>query len=246
ISNEAGDVRYLTAIAEDVSAGRRAQDILQCAHDDLLAAIRERSTMLANARNAVHTELEERNRVQTALKQETAERRKTQDALIETERRFRTVIQGVSDYAIFTLDRDGRIKNWNLGAQRVLQYNAAEASGEHFSRFYTEEDQEHGEPARALQAAGYEGKWVGEGWRLRRDESRFWASVVIEAIRDELGGVTEFVNITRDITERREAEASLARAQEQLAQSQKMEALGQLTGSIAHDFNNLLMIVSGH
>ena len=81
---------------------------------------------------------------------------------------------------------------------------------------------------------------------MRRDESQFWASILIEAIRDEAGVLVGFVNITRDITERREAHASLERAQEQLAQSQKMEALGQLTGSIAHDFNNLLMIVSGY
>ena len=133
-----------------------------------------------------------------------------------------------------------------MGAQRIHQYAAAEIVGQHFGRFYSEEEQQRGEPARALQVAAYEGKYVVEGWRVRRDESLFWASAVIEAIRDEVGTLVGFVNITRDITERREAQASLERAQEQLAQSQKMEALGQLTGSIAHDFNNLLMIVSGH
>src|SRR5947209_17707760 len=133
-----------------------------------------------------------------------------------------------------------------MGAQRIHQYAAAEIVGQHFSRFYTEEEQQRGEPARALHLAAYEGKCVVEGWRVRRDKSLFWASVVIEAVRDEVGTLAGFVKITRDITERREAQASLERAQEQLAQSQKMEALGQLTGSIAHDFNNLLMIVSGH
>ena len=165
---------------------------------------------------------------------------------MESEWRFRMVIQGVTDYAIFMLDQDGYITNWNMGAQRIHQYAAAEIIGQHFSRFYTEEEQQRGEPARALQVAAYEGKCVVEGWRVRRDKSLFWASVVIEAIRDEVGTLVGFVKITRDITERREAQASLERAQEQLAQSQKMEALGQLTGSIAHDFNNLLMIVSGH
>jgi PAS domain S-box-containing protein len=174
------------------------------------------------------------------------ERRKAQEALMESEWRFRLVIQGVTDYTIFMLDPDGYITNWNVGAQRIHQYAAAEIIGQHFGRFYVEEEQQRGEPARALQVAAYEGKYVIEGWRVRRDESQFWASVVIEAIRDEAGTLVGFVKITRDITERREAQASLQRAQEQLAQSQKMEALGQLTGSIAHDFNNLLMIVSGH
>src|SRR5262249_27649198 len=223
----------------DVTARRQAEENLIREHRSLLQTVDERSAIL-------NAEIEQRKRVEDALKHDIAERRKTQEALMQSESRFRTVIQGITDHAIFMLDRDGCITNWNLGAQRIHQYTAAEIIGRHFSLFYTEEEQQGGGPARAVQAAAYEGKYAVEGWRVRRDESQFWASVVIEAIRDEVGTLVGFVNITRDMTERREAQASLERAQEQLSQSQKMEALGQLTGSIAHDFNNLLMIVSGH
>jgi PAS domain S-box-containing protein len=233
-------------MAEDVTDRHQAEEDLQHAHDDLRLAVHERTATLKKATEVLHTEIEQRKRVEAALKLDIAERRKAQDALMQSEWRFRLFIQGVTDYAIFMLDRDGCITNWNTGAQRIHQFTAAEIVGQHFSRFYSEEEQKRGEPARALQVAAYEGKYVVEGWRMRRDESQFWASVVIEAIRDEVGTLVGFAQITRDITERREAQASLERAQEQLAQSQKMEALGQLTGSIAHDFNNLLMIVSGH
>jgi PAS domain S-box-containing protein len=233
-------------MAEDVTDRHQAEEDLQRAHDDLQLAVHERTATLKKATEVLHTEIEQRKRVEAALKLDIAERRKAQDALMQSEWRFRLFIQGVTDYAIFMLDRDGCITNWNTGAQRIHQFTAAEIVDQHFSRFYSEEEQKRGEPARALQVAAYEGKYVVEGWRMRRDESQFWASVVIEAIRDEVGTLVGFAQITRDITERREAQASLERAQEQLAQSQKMEALGQLTGSIAHDFNNLLMIVSGH
>ena len=246
IVDQGGAVRHFMAVAEDVTARRSAEENLQRAHDDLQKTLHERTAGLKTATEVLHTEIEHRKRVEAALKHDIAERRKAQEALMESEWRFRMVIQGVTDYAIFTLDRDGYISNWNVGAQRIHQYTASEAIGQHFSRFYSEEEQQRGEPARALQLAAYEGKCVVEGWRVRRDKSLFWASAVIEAVRDEVGTLAGFVNITRDITERREAQASLERAQEQLAQSQKMEALGQLTGSIAHDFNNLLMIVSGH
>jgi PAS domain S-box-containing protein len=241
-----GAVRHLVAMAEDVTARRLAEADLKRAHDELELAIHERTATLKKATEVLHAEIEQRKRVEAALKLDIAERRKTQDELTQSEWRFRLFIQGVTDYAIFMLDHDGCITDWNLGAQRIHQYTAAEIVGQHFSRFYTEEEQKRGEPARALQVAAYEGKYVVEGWRTRRDDSQFWASVLIEAIRDEVGTLVGFAQITRDITERREAQASLERAQEQLAQSQKMEALGQLTGSIAHDFNNLLMIVSGH
>ena len=246
IVDHGGAIRQLMAVVEDVAARRHAEQNLQHAHDELQKAVHERSAALRKAHEVLHTEIAQRKRLEAALKDDIAERRKTQEALLESEWRFRLVIQGVTDYAIFMLDCEGYITNWNMGAQRIHQYSATEIIGQHFNRFYSEEEQQRGEPARALQVAAYEGKYAVEGWRVRRDESRFWASVVIEAIRDEVGTLVGFVKITRDITERREAQVSLERAQEQLAQSQKMEALGQLTGSIAHDFNNLLMIVSGH
>jgi PAS domain S-box-containing protein len=246
ILDPAGAVRQLVAVTEDVTARRRAEENLRRARDDLERMVLERTAALKQANDVLNAEIEQRKHVEAALVQDFAERRKAQEALTESERRFRLFIQGVTDYAIFMLDPDGYITNWNSGAQRIHHYAAGEIVGQHFGCFYTEEEQQRGEPARALQVAAYEGKHVAEGWWVRRDESVFWASIVIEAIRDESGTLAGYAVITRDISERREAQEALARAQEQLAQSQKMEALGQLTGSIAHDFNNLLMIVSGH
>jgi PAS domain S-box-containing protein len=168
------------------------------------------------------------------------------ERLRESERQFRLFVGGVTDYALFKLDRDGIVSSWNVGAQRIKGYTASEIIGQHFSRFYTPEDREAGTPARALETAATEGKYEAEGWRVRKDGERFWASVVIDAIHDEEGVLIGFAKITRDITERREAQLALQRMQEQLTQSQKMDALGQLTGGIAHDFNNMLMVVGGY
>jgi PAS domain S-box-containing protein len=173
------------------------------------------------------------------------ERRSAQEALRESERQFRLLVQAVIDYAIYMLDPNGVIVSWNAGAAKIKGYSADEIIGSHFSKFYDEEDRAAGKPARALYTSTQEGRFEGEGWRLRKDGTKFWASVVIDPIRDETGQLVGFAKITRDITERREAQLTLQRAQEQLAQSQKMEALGQLTGGIAHDFNNLLTIVGG-
>jgi PAS domain S-box-containing protein len=138
------------------------------------------------------------------------------------------------------------VVTWNVGAQRIKGYRENEIVGKHFSAFYTPEDQRDGVPVRALAMARKEGRYEAEGWRVRKDGTRFWASVVIDAIQDEKGALTGFAKITRDITERRESQLALQRTQEQLAQAQKMDALGQLTGGIAHDFNNVLMVVSGY
>ena len=115
----------------------------------------------------------------------------------------------------------------------------------HFSRFYTDEDRACGEPARSLAIAEREGRFEAEAWRLRKDGTRFWANVVIDAIRDQSGRLLGFAKITRDITERREAQLALERTREALLQAQKVEAIGKLTGGVAHDFNNLLTVVLG-
>ena len=174
------------------------------------------------------------------------ERQLAQQSLLESERRYRRLIEAVVDYAIFQLDPDGIVSTWNTGAQRIKGYSPEEIIGQHFSRFYTEQDRAAHVPTRALAQAAQEGRYEAEGWRLRKDGTRFWASVVIDRIVDDSGALVGFAKITRDITERQEAEAKLRETQEQLAASQKLEAIGQLSGGIAHDFNNLLMVVLGN
>ncbi|HUC10341.1 MAG TPA: PAS domain S-box protein [Stellaceae bacterium] len=169
------------------------------------------------------------------------ERRLAQQALIDSERRFRLLVESVVDYALFTLDLKGNIQSWNPGAERLKGYTADEVIGKHFSIFYTEEARAAGEPAAVLAKTITEGRFDSEGWRVRKNGSRFWANIVIDPIRDETGQLIGFTKITRDISERR----SLEQAKEQLFQAQKMETVGQLTGGVAHDFNNLLTAVSG-
>src|SRR3954449_6298901 len=165
--------------------------------------------------------------------------------LFESERNFRLLVEGVTDYALYMLDPTGTITSWNVGGQRIKGYSPDEILGQHFSCFYTEADRANGKPRRALRTAEEHGRYEEEGWRVRKDGTFFWASVVIDPIREN-GELVGFAKITRDITERREAQLKLEQMQQQLAQSQKMDALGQLTGGVAHDFNNLLMIVSGN
>jgi PAS domain S-box-containing protein len=171
------------------------------------------------------------------------ERKASEDALRESERQFELLVQGVADYAIYMLDPTGRVTNWNVGAQRIKGYLPGEIIGEHFSRFYTEEDRARGAPELALQTAASEGRFEKEAWRIRKDGTRFWAHVIIDPIRNDGGELIGFAKITRDVTERREAQLALEQAREALYQSQKLDAIGQLTGGIAHDFNNLLMVV---
>ncbi|MBY5427403.1 hybrid sensor histidine kinase/response regulator [Rhizobium leguminosarum] len=173
------------------------------------------------------------------------ERRAAENAIRQSEEQFRRLVQGVSDYAIYMLDPTGNVSSWNFGAERIKGYRPQEIIGTHFSTFYTAEDREAGLPETALGIARAEGRFEREGWRVRKDGTRFWASIVIDAIRDDEGDVLGFAKITRDITEKMETQRALEQAREELFQSQKMEAIGQLTGGIAHDFNNLLMAVLG-
>jgi len=171
------------------------------------------------------------------------ERMKAREALRQSEEQFRRLVQGVTDYAIYMLSPEGNVSSWNAGAERIKGYSEAEVVGTHFSRFYTEEDIEAGLPERGLAAAASQGRWEREGWRVRKDGTRFLAHVIIDAIRDEHGKLVGFAKITRDVTERKRQQEALEQAQIALMQAQKMESLGQLTGGIAHDFNNLLTAI---
>lgn len=164
-------------------------------------------------------------------------------ALERSQTQFRLLVQGVTDYAIYMLDETGLVTSWNAGAERIKGYRPDEIIGRHFSSFYEEKDRASGEPTRALETARREGRFAAEGWRVRKDGTRFHASVVIDAIHDDAGELIGFAKITRDVTEREETQRELELAREALFQSQKMEAMGQLTGGIAHDFNNLLTAI---
>lgn len=162
------------------------------------------------------------------------------------DRRFRLLIDAVVDYAIYMIDPDGIIISWNAGARRFKGYEEAEIIGQHFSRFYTDDDRGVGKPQKALDTAIREGRFEGEGWRVRKDGTHFWSHVVIDPIYDPSGQLLGFAKITRDLTDRKMAQQALEKTREALFQAQKMQAIGQLSGGIAHDFNNLLTVILGN
>jgi PAS domain S-box-containing protein len=204
------------------------------------ARLYQTSQREVEARRRTEQELQ---RLNDTLEQRIAERVQqlaaSTERLQESERRFRLLVEAVTDYAIFMLDPGGNVVNWNPGAERIKKYAAEEIIGHHFSRFYTDEDRRAGLPEKIIAAAAHAGRCEMEGWRVRKDGSRFWANIVVHAIRDPSGQLLGFAKITRDLTDKRAAE-------EQLRQAQKMEAIGQLTGGVAHDFNNLLTVICGN
>jgi PAS domain S-box-containing protein len=174
------------------------------------------------------------------------ERKQAERALQDTELNYRLLLKGARDYAIYMLDAQGRVRTWNDGAQRLKGYAADEIIGQPFSIFLPKEVQPDEMAQQALAAAARAGQFEAQTWLVRKDGSRFYASVVMDAIRNDAGELIGFAKLVRDVTAQHEAQLAIEQAREQLAQAQKMEALGQLTGGIAHDFNNLLMIVSGY
>jgi PAS domain S-box-containing protein len=179
------------------------------------------------------------------ITRDVTDKKEAERALFESEQRFRMLVQGVKDYAIYMLDPEGRITNWNAGAQNIKGYSAQEIVGQHFSTFYTETERASGEPERALATALREGKYEREAWRVRKDGSLFWAHVLIDPISDDDGRHIGFAKITRDITDQKRTREELEQAEQALFQSQKLQALGELTGGIAHDFNNLMTVITG-
>jgi PAS domain S-box-containing protein len=131
------------------------------------------------------------------------ERKRAEEELLQAQEGFRLVVEGVRDYAIFMLDPGGRVRTWSPGAARLKGYEAGEIIGRHFSVFYPRADVEAGKPARELAVAAEVGRYEEEGWRVRKDGSRFWANVIVTALRDKVGKLLGFAKITRDVTERK-------------------------------------------
>lgn len=179
------------------------------------------------------------------ISRDITERRERELALFQAEQRFRLLVQGVKDCAIYMLETDGIITNWNTGAAAIKGYGSDEVVGKHFSIFYTQDDRDAGAPERALATALAEGKYETEAWRVRKDGTLFWANVLVDPIYDEEGKHVGFAKITRDATDKRQAQEELEETRSALLQAQKLQAIGELTGGVAHDFNNLLTVIGG-
>jgi PAS domain S-box-containing protein len=170
-------------------------------------------------------------------------RRKAEEALRQSEERFRLLVSEVADYAILMLDPEGRIASWNAGAEHIKGYKADEIIGQHFSRFYPTEDVEAGKPAYELKVASERGRYEEEGWRIRKNGSRFWANVVITALRDGTRRLRGFAKITRDITEHKRTQELMMHAKEEAERASKFK--DQFLSTMSHELRTPLNAVLG-
>ncbi len=249
-----GAVKVVTAVASLTTAVLLVKLIPQAlalpSPEELRREIAERTQAqleLAQAKSNLELRVEERTAEIAAtnkiLTQEILRRAKTEEELRGSEERFRLLIEGVRDYAILSLTPTGYITSWNVGAEHIKGYQADEIIGQHFSRFYTEEDLERGRPQTALVTAMDEGRSEDEGWRVRKDGSRFWANVVITPLRDQEGKLIGFSKITRDLSERKQAANVVQAARSELARMARVTTVGELTASVAHEINQPLAAI---
>ena len=189
--NASGTTAGIMAIYVDISDRKKVEEELRKAHDELESRVRERTAELTQANEELQKQIRSREELEQALHR--------------SEERFRALVEGVSEYAIYMLDARGIIESWNPGAARIKGYSADEIVGRHFSSFYTDEDRAAGLPEQHLETAAAKGHVELEAWRLRKDGSRFWADVVISALYDSSGNVRGYAKVTKDITEQRKA-----------------------------------------
>ena len=219
--------RHLEA---EIAERKRAEAALREAHDNLEARVQKRTAEIRRANDLLRAEARERERAEAALRQ--------------SEEGLRSLVESVRDYAIIRLDPEGRVASWNAGAQRIKGYQPEEIIGRDFACFYVPEEAQEGEPKRALATAAAEGRYEQEGLRVRKDGSRFYADVVIAAVRDEAGRLMGFSKITRDITERKQAETALQRLNDELHEA--IAAKDQFLATLSHELRNpLAAIIAG-
>jgi PAS domain S-box-containing protein len=197
----------------------------------------------ATAATSIFTGLTLWSTLRTALPRPNPGLAAATEALRQSEERWRLLVESVQDYAIFMLDLEGRVASWNTGAERIKGYRPDEILGRSLSVFYTPDDIADGTPEHTLERAAAEGRVEAEGWRVRKDGTRFWADVVVSAIRDSEGRLVGYAKVTRDLTERKRTEEALRSAQEELARRERLAILGQLAGGVGHELRNPLGVI---
>lgn len=216
-------------LRREIAERKRAQEALNNAKMELEVRVQERTVELTKSNAELVVEI--------------AQRKLTEEELRRSEERFRLLVETVQDYAIYMLDPAGIVTSWNVGAEHIKGYRTEEIIGQHFSRFFSAEDVERGEPEMELEVAVEQSRFSSEVWRVRKDGSRFWASVVITALHDQQGKLVGFSKITRDLTERKQTEQALQNATAELAHMARVTTMGELAASIAHEINQPLAAI---